>query len=136
MTQLPYLCHICGWQLIESPWDRSRSNQKFDVCPCCGYHFAEQDFTVGGIQTKRQEWIASGCTWGDPSQKSSAWKLEEQMSRLPKVQSTDEPSVSAVVVTSQRICIPRRAELESSRAKAADVQPVAVNACDASVEKQ
>jgi hypothetical protein len=65
------------------PYERWYGDPSYEVCPCCGFEFGNDDnpgtAAPSSFERYRQEWIAAGCPWLDPSQRPAGWRLEEQL---------------------------------------------------------
>lgn len=68
-----------------TPYETLWGFPSYEVCGCCGYEFGFNDnpgVNEPGetFEQARQEWIASGCEWFDPSEKPAGWSAEAQLS--------------------------------------------------------
>ena len=95
-----YTCPCCGYPELECPayslalqppFPRNTSppyyqylgEPSYDVCPCCGFEFGNED-EPGTAPSKsfeeyREEWIRGGCRWFDHSKKPTGWNLDAQL---------------------------------------------------------
>jgi hypothetical protein len=55
----------------------------YDVCPCCGYEFGNDDNPGTGLpidfHTYRQHWLRDGAKWFDDRQRPKDWNLNNQL---------------------------------------------------------
>jgi hypothetical protein len=51
----------------------------YEICPCCGVEFGNEDYTLNSIRIYRENWIKSGSSWFDPKEKPNNWNLHEQL---------------------------------------------------------
>lgn len=66
------------------PYEQSYGLPSYDVCPCCGFEFGNDDnpgTAVGSsFAAYLRDWIAEGCQWFDPTQRAAGWLLDSQLS--------------------------------------------------------
>lgn len=86
MSQSPrHFCPVCAWdQLEEAPWGEDGKTPSYDICPCCGVEFGNEDADPGFKARARERWIASGGEWFEPAKKPRGWSFEEQLKRIRK----------------------------------------------------
>jgi hypothetical protein len=65
-----YTCPVCFYpELIYPPQD-------FNICPCCGVEFENDDYETSHAEL-RQQWLHAGAPWFSSVRKSSeAWQQE------------------------------------------------------------
>ena len=51
----------------------------FDICPCCGVEWGNEDYTTESRTEYRNKWLADGAKWFEPQKKPVNWNLEEQL---------------------------------------------------------
>lgn len=95
-----HTCPVCGYQGLEQapyanftrlplpdslvpPYSQYFGEPSYDVCDCCGFEFGNDDepgtAPPSTFQEYRQEWIAHGGRWLDPSKRPQDWTLERQL---------------------------------------------------------
>ena len=95
-----YTCPCCGFSgLDEKPYENmpslSETKNKpvpyenlwgaasYEVCGCCGYEFGFDDNPGNGegesFERVREDWIAGGCKWFEPSEKPDGWNADDQL---------------------------------------------------------
>lgn len=42
----PYYCSICGLPLDFAPWGDDGKTPTYDICPCCGVEWGNEDYTL------------------------------------------------------------------------------------------
>lgn len=75
-------CRVCGLLQPEPQYGEAGDTPTFDICDCCGVEFGYEDSTLVGIRNYRQNWVAGGCIWKEPSQKPLNWSLETQLKKV------------------------------------------------------
>lgn len=75
------ICPVCAYKNLPYP------PEDYNICPCCGTEFGNDDAQFTHEQLQRQ-WIAAGSPWffGNPPPNWNAWNqlLEgERMQNLP-----------------------------------------------------
>ncbi len=68
---------------IEPPYSIHFGEPSYELCPCCGFEFGNDDepgtsFGVSFAEFRR-EWIASGARWFEPDKKPSDWDYRQQL---------------------------------------------------------
>ncbi|TWV06061.1 hypothetical protein FQ707_14610 [Bacteroidaceae bacterium HV4-6-C5C] len=76
-------CRVCGLYITTKPWGNDGQNPTFEICPCCGVEFGNEDYSLDSIRNFRKEWLGKGAPWFDPKQKPLNWKLEDQLQSIP-----------------------------------------------------
>lgn len=61
-----FVCRICGFLLEEKPWGEDGEAPTYDICPCCGVEFGNEDYCLDSIREYRIRWINNGCQWFRP----------------------------------------------------------------------
>lgn len=78
-----YYCTVCGLPLGDfAPWGDDKESPTFDICPCCGVEWGNEDYTPESRTEYRNEWIESGAKWFEPQKKPESWNLEEQLNNI------------------------------------------------------
>jgi hypothetical protein len=74
------------------PYERWYGAPSYDVCPCCGFEFGNDDnpgtAPPSSFEQFRRAWIESGCPWFDPSRRPAGWRLEDQLAAAGIVDTT------------------------------------------------
>ena len=73
---------VCGYQLNYLPWGEDGKTPCFDICPCCGVEFGNEDYTEESLKEYRAKWISEGAHWFDPKLQPQNWSLQEQISNI------------------------------------------------------
>ncbi len=76
-------CRVCGLYITTKPWGNDGQNPTFEICPCCGVEFGNEDYSLDSIRNFRKEWLGKGAPWFDPKQKPLNWILEDQLQSIP-----------------------------------------------------
>lgn len=65
-----FTCPVCFYpEMTEPPQD-------FNICPCCGVEFENDDYDTSHAEL-RQQWLHAGAPWFSSVRKSSeAWQQE------------------------------------------------------------
>lgn len=73
-------CPVCGYPLGNyNPWGDDGKTPTFDICPCCGVEWGNEDYTTESRTEYRNKWLADGAKWFEPQKKPVNWNLEEQL---------------------------------------------------------
>lgn len=73
-------CPACGYPLGNyNPWGDDGKTPTFDICPCCGVEWGNEDYTTESRTEYRNKWLADGAKWFEPQKKPVNWNLEEQL---------------------------------------------------------
>jgi len=84
MIMEKFYCRICGYRLCFEPWGDDGKTPTYEICPCCGVEFGNEDCTMKSIKEYRGSWIKSGCKWFDPSKRATTWPWANQQRHIPK----------------------------------------------------
>ena len=95
-----YTCPCCGYlglsmpsyahalrppfsKEISPPYSQYLGEPSYQVCPCCGYEFGNDDEPGTGapISFERylRDWINQGCIWHEPAKSPLNWSLAKQL---------------------------------------------------------
>ena len=73
-------CPVRGYPLGNyNPWGDDGKTPTFDICPCCGVEWGNEDYTTESRTEYRNKWLADGAKWFEPQKKPVNWNLEEQL---------------------------------------------------------
>jgi hypothetical protein len=68
---------------LEPPYSRHFGMPSFEVCPCCGFEFGNDDEPGTGdavsFRSYLRAWIGRGARWFDPKQQPQNWLLDDQL---------------------------------------------------------
>lgn len=76
-------CRVCGLYITIKPWGNDGQSPTFEICPCCGVEFGNEDYSLDSIRNFRKEWLSQGTPWFDPKQRPQNWILEDQLQSIP-----------------------------------------------------
>lgn len=78
-----YICPVCGYdKLSEEPYDDGE-NPSYEICPCCGFEFGFDDQSRKlTYEEYRNQWIAEGMQWFNPSKKPDNWDYKKQFNNI------------------------------------------------------
>lgn len=78
---MPYTCPVCGYPKLNKDPNYCAS---FEICPSCWFHFRVDDDDKGITYAQwRQNWIASGMTWGGGKSASPPdWDPKKQLMNI------------------------------------------------------
>lgn len=88
-----HFCRVCGLYIDDKPWGDDNKTPTHDICPCCGVEFGNEDFCLASLKEYRKQWIEKGAKWWDEENPTNSphttkpfnWKVEEQMTHIPKL---------------------------------------------------
>ena len=75
-------CRVCGFYINDKPWGEDGHTPTYEICPCCGVEFGNEDYSLESIHRYRTEWINNGCQWFDISQRPSDWNKHVQFENI------------------------------------------------------
>lgn len=74
---------ILSVQGVKPPYAQYFGAPSYEVCPCCGFEFGNDDEpgTADPVSFGEylSDWIRRGAEWFDPSACPSGWNLEKQL---------------------------------------------------------
>ena len=79
-----YSCRVCGHRFGFRPWGEDGKTPSYEICPCCGVEFGNEDYAVASTRAYRERWVRSGCVWFDAKEKPDGWSWQRQMGGIPK----------------------------------------------------
>ena len=77
-------CRIWGFLNETLPWGDNGNCPTYEICPCCGVEFGNEDYTLDSVIKYRNKWKNDGYAWFDISEKPKQWLIEEQLKNIPK----------------------------------------------------
>ena len=77
-------CRVCGFYIDDLPWGEDGNCPTYEICPCCGVEFGNEDSSKESTKRYREKWINEGLTWFDPKEKPKEWNKEEQFRNIPQ----------------------------------------------------
>lgn len=77
-------CRVCGLYIEELPWGEDGNCPTYEICPCCGVEFGNEDYTIQSVKEYREDWIKKGANWFEPDEKPKNWNLENQLKDVSK----------------------------------------------------
>lgn len=78
-----FICRVCGYKLNFKIWGEDGRTPSYEICPCCGVEFGNEDYTISSIHKYRKNWIESGCVWFSIQQKPLNWSCKNQLRNIP-----------------------------------------------------
>jgi hypothetical protein len=79
-----HYCRVCGLYNDTPPWGLAGDIPTYEICPCCGVEFGNEDYTLNSIKKYREHWLNSGASWAEPKEKPKQWDLVLQMHNIPE----------------------------------------------------
>lgn len=77
-------CRVCGLYSNDLPWGVEGNCPTYEICPCCGVEFGNEDYTISSTRQYREKWLSEGGNWFEPKEKPEKWDKEEQFKNIPK----------------------------------------------------
>lgn len=77
-------CRVCGYYNDNLPWGKDGNCPTYEICPCCGVEFGNEDCTKESTKQYRKKWINDGAKWFEPEEKPKNWNKEEQFINIPQ----------------------------------------------------
>jgi rubredoxin len=75
-------CRVCGFYIEGKPWGDDGKTPSYEICPCCGVEFGNEDYTVESIKKYRDNWVGKGMVWFDSNLTPTGWNFEEQFKNV------------------------------------------------------
>ncbi|MCC8147287.1 MAG: hypothetical protein LIO93_12820 [Bacteroidales bacterium] len=82
MITSKYYCAVCGLPLDFNPQGNNGKTPTYDICPCCGVKWGNEDYTTESRTEYRNKWLAAGAKWFEPQKKPENWNLEKQLNNI------------------------------------------------------
>ena len=77
-------CRVCGFHMMDAPWGEDGQSPTYEICPCCGVEFGNEDYTLESTKLYRKQWLSKNVKWFEHKEKPLDWDLEKQMYNIPK----------------------------------------------------
>ena len=76
-------CPVCGYPLGDyNPWGDDGKTPTYDICPCCGVEWGNEDYTSESRKEYCSKWIAAGTQGCDTQKQPANWNLGEQLKNI------------------------------------------------------
>lgn len=66
----------------DKPWGEDGKTPTYEICPCCGVEFGNEDHTNESVRKYREQWLDNGCIWLNIKEKPKEWDMETQMRNI------------------------------------------------------
>lgn len=76
-------CRVCGLFIEEPPWGEDGETPTYEICPCCGVEFGNEDYSLESLRTYRNKWFDKHIVWFEDKEKPGNWNLYKQMQNIP-----------------------------------------------------
>lgn len=76
-------CRVCGFFMEDAPWGEDNQSPTYEICPCCGVEFGNEDYTVESTIDYRNQWLSKSISFNEPKLKPKDWNFESQMKGIP-----------------------------------------------------
>ncbi len=74
-----FTCPVCGYPELDGPPHAGSGQGSYDICPCCGIEFGNDDFGISHAELRTQ-WIEKCMPWWSTRiQKPANWDGTEQL---------------------------------------------------------
>ena len=77
-----YYCKVCGNELANAPWGIDGTTPTYEICPCCGVEFGNEDYTLESVKRYREQWIYNGAKWFRVKMQPKNWDLGKQLGNI------------------------------------------------------
>ena len=77
-----HLCKVCGLFINNEPWGKDGKTPTYEICPCCGVEFGNEDCSEDSILEYRRNWIIKGALWFDEHLRPQDWEFKAQLEQL------------------------------------------------------
>lgn len=58
-------CRVCGYEPVDPPWGATGHTPTYELCPCCGVEYGNEDYTQASTIEYRDRWLSDGGKWMD-----------------------------------------------------------------------
>ena len=80
-----FLCRICAWKLDEPPWGSDNRIPNYEICPCCGCEFGNDNYALESIREYRRSWLEKGAQWFLSKKRPVVLDLEGQLDNISEI---------------------------------------------------
>lgn len=77
-------CRVCGYYMEDAPWGDDGQSPTYEICPCCGVEFGNEDYTLESTIEYRNKWLSEKVTFYESKVKPQDWNFQNQMENIPK----------------------------------------------------
>ena len=77
-------CRVCGLYIEDATWGEDNKTPTYEICPCCGVEFGNEDYTLESTRIYRFNWIKSGAKWFSRKEQPLNWRVEDQFKFIPE----------------------------------------------------
>jgi len=77
-------CRVCGLFIEDLPWGFCGKCPTYEICPCCGVEFGNEDYNIEATKQYRENWIREGLNWFNPNKKPENWDKKSQFKSIPQ----------------------------------------------------
>ncbi|KAA5536816.1 hypothetical protein F0919_03860 [Taibaiella lutea] len=77
-------CRVCGLYIEDAPWGEDGKSPTYEICPCCGVEFGNEDYILESVRSYRKKWLDNGTNWFINKAKPLNWTPEEQLTLIPE----------------------------------------------------
>lgn len=85
-------CRVCGLYIDTPPWGENYTTPTYEICPCCGVEFGNEDYDYESVIIYRENWINQGANWFLNKEKPQIWNIKKQMMNIPKTFQDKKPN--------------------------------------------
>ncbi|GAA1456588.1 hypothetical protein GCM10009619_06140 [Williamsia maris] len=75
-------CRVCGFEPADPPWGLDGLSPTYEICPCCGVEYGNEDYTEAAASNYRDQWLANGAKWSDPRTPSDGLSAIARLGRI------------------------------------------------------
>lgn len=77
-------CRVCGYFMEDAPWGEDGLTPTYDICPCCGVEFGNEDYTIESTKRYRYKWLSDSIRFYEADVKPKNWSFLDQYMKVPK----------------------------------------------------
>lgn len=82
--EVDYHCRVCGLLMSEPPWGEDDKFPNYEISPCCGVEFGNEDYNLASVKRYRETWVSKGAPWFLSKLKPNPWNLQNQLQQAPQ----------------------------------------------------
>lgn len=72
-------CRVCGLYIDDLPCVEDGNCPTYEICPCYGVEFGNEDYKTEPTKRYREKWISEGANWFEPNEKPEKWEKKNSL---------------------------------------------------------
>lgn len=75
-------CRVCGYEPVDPPWGAAGHAPTYELCPCCGVEYGNEDYTQSSTIEYRDRWLSDGGKWMDERHPDDGLSTSARLERV------------------------------------------------------